>query len=69
MSVRCFVAALQSSIPAHNHVQGTIPEAFRRLQSLTRLALDSNLMYGTIPGWLDELQSLQSLSLAGFRGA
>jgi hypothetical protein len=38
------------------------------LQSLERLALDSNLMHGTIPGWLDELKSLQSLSLAGFRG-
>lgn len=54
---------------AHNQIEGTIPEALRRLQSLAQLALDSNLMHGTIPGWLDTMLSLKGLSLAGFRGA
>lgn len=53
---------------AKNMIEGTIPDALRRLIKLTHLELDRNPMYGTLPEWLSELQSLRWLGLAAFAG-
>jgi Leucine-rich repeat (LRR) protein len=52
---------LQHLLLGRNRLSGQVPESIGKLSTLIRLALNDNLISGTIDGWLENLKGLQGL--------